>query len=109
MSVTAASTSILHIDLPNVAGHQPRYPLTALQEASIISWLFGLPQMVRAEVVKLVDTHVSGTCEATRGGSSPLLGTIQESLPCCFPSFTTSLVNNPQVSCLEGFMTYLLP
>ena len=29
-----------------------------------------------AGVVKLVDTHVSGTCEATRGGSSPLLGTI---------------------------------
>ena len=28
-----------------------------------------------AEVVKLVDTHVSGTCEETRGGSSPLLGT----------------------------------
>ena len=36
------------------------------------------PQQVRnlfAGVVKLVDTHVSGTCEATRGGSSPLLGT----------------------------------
>jgi hypothetical protein len=31
-----------------------------------------------AEVVKLVDTHVSGTCEATRGGSSPLLGTIRK-------------------------------
>ncbi len=33
-----------------------------------------------AEVVKLVDTHVSGTCEATRGGSSPLLGTIPKGL-----------------------------
>ncbi len=28
-----------------------------------------------AEVVKLVDTQVSGTCGATLGGSSPLLGT----------------------------------
>jgi len=34
-----------------------------------------------AEVVKLVDTHVSGTCEATRGGSSPLLGTTPKGLP----------------------------
>ena len=33
-----------------------------------------------AEVVKLVDTHVSGTCEATRGGSSPLLGTIRKAI-----------------------------
>lgn len=33
------------------------------------------PYPAAAEVVKLVDTHVSGTCEATRGGSSPLLGT----------------------------------
>ena len=31
-----------------------------------------------AEVVKLVDTHVSGTCEETRGGSSPLLGTTKK-------------------------------
>ena len=37
-----------------------------------------------AEVVKLVDTHVSGTCEATRGGSSPLLGTICKALPLTF-------------------------
>jgi hypothetical protein len=29
-----------------------------------------------AQVAELVDAQVSGTCGATRGGSSPLLGTI---------------------------------
>lgn len=29
-----------------------------------------------AQVVKLVDTHGSGPCAATHGGSSPFLGTI---------------------------------
>lgn len=35
-------------------------------------------------MVELVDTQVSGTCGATRGGSSPLLGTnyiIKQFLP----------------------------
>ena len=49
-----------------------------------------------AEVVKLVDTHVSGTCEATRGGSSPLLGTICKALP---PYFS--------IACQLGFRRLL--
>lgn len=37
-----------------------------------------------AQVVKLVDTHGSGPCAATHGGSSPFLGTI------FFPRFSKS-------------------
>lgn len=47
--------------------------------------------VLSAEVVKLVDTQVSGTCEVTRGGSSPLLGkketaTIRKTMICSLSS-----------------------
>jgi hypothetical protein len=39
-----------------------------------------------AEVVKLVDTHVSGACGASYAGSSPAFGTLSAiDLGCFFP------------------------
>lgn len=37
-------------------------------------------QFKHAHVVKLVDTHVSGTCAARYGGSSPSMGTKSDNL-----------------------------
>ncbi|MEY4145116.1 MAG: hypothetical protein RLZZ335_968 [Bacteroidota bacterium] len=36
---------------------------------------FGIGAFFLAEVVKLVDTHVSGACVARHAGSSPAFGT----------------------------------
>jgi hypothetical protein len=36
----------------------------------------------RAEVVKLVDTHVSGACAARYAGSSPAFGTFKKPSDC---------------------------
>ena len=58
-------------------GFESRFSLSQSAKRVCFAFFLEIEILLNAQMVELVDTHVSGTCGLGCGGSSPPLGTTQ--------------------------------